>query len=278
MNSFLVDKLAREFEIIGRKEGGWFVLRINPLPPIAELSLVVSDIEQIRAVGVSGRGVTHLDDCKSEHVISSEVVTKALTNLENLTYTVAVCLNETSNSVLRKQPIAVCLEPEITYRVYPDHPHLNSGFFDEDSQYYFPDSFCYTDNPDALGESEFDRAIAGLNQITLWLLRHHIWLETRKYVPKGVWIGPNAESFPSFMYPRVINPEGRCHCGSNAHYRSCHLNSDLRAWEQEIVKLEKVTLNHAREFINFFIKSSHDNWIRTINIPSRKSLKELRSL
>ncbi|WCK53907.1 hypothetical protein PP175_21705 [Aneurinibacillus sp. Ricciae_BoGa-3] len=232
----------------------------------------MSDIEHVRVVGVSGQEVLHWEHCQFEHDLP-ELIAQVLPALKSRTYTLAVYPYETSEQFLRKQPVIISLDPEISYRKYPDHPHLNVPFTDTKTGFHMPASFCYTDNPDLLGDDNYSRVKSSLQQATLWLLRHEVWLETRKRVAKGVWIGPNAELLPSWAYPGIIDTEGKCHCGSGNLYKLCHYERDLKEREELLFKDSPEQMHS----IKYLKDDPHLFWCKVTNIPSRKSLDWLRS-
>ncbi|WP_134704936.1 hypothetical protein [Ammoniphilus sp. YIM 78166] len=206
---------------------GWFLLEINPLPPKEELPLVVSDIEQDRELEVIQGQVRHYCTCPyTDHPLSPEVQ-RAVRSVKEQTFTVAV--HPGMGEYYSDQPLAIALDPVINYEKYPDHPHLNIGNYVvlNRQRAFIPDSFCYMKDIATLVKDPKDRLIQAFAVISIWLLRHMVWLETRKYLSKGMWIGPEGEPLRPHQFPAILNPNGMCRCGSSKRYRQCHLGQDL---------------------------------------------------
>ncbi|MEC1718410.1 hypothetical protein [Schinkia azotoformans] len=214
----------------GKNSGeGWFLLEINPLPPEDQIELVVSDIESNKRVfvGYETGKLYHSEHCASEeaHTID-ERVKKALKLLQNETFKVVVLPK--SPELLATQPVAIAVEPEINYFLYPDHPHLNEdGTYN--SNFYFPHSFCYKHDHLKFREGKdlYARVLDAFEQISIWLFRHQVWVATRKLYGKGIWIGKGTPPLPDENFPRFLNAESDCRCGNKVKYKDCHMKADL---------------------------------------------------
>jgi hypothetical protein len=68
--------------------------------------------------------------------------------------------------------------------------------------------------------------IEAIRLVAIWLLRHMIWENCRRYVTPGIWIG-SAVPILSFDFPKVIDPNGHCRCGKQVEYKKCHMTQDL---------------------------------------------------
>lgn len=206
---------------------GWFLLEINPLPH-GELLPVISDIHFGRDVGVSylDGHVYHDPSCTVEHALPDELdrlLIKVSKSLKPKTFRVAL-FPGVRGGALSNQPLAIAFDPLLNYALYPDHPHLNAGNND------IPETLCYTDDVPGLGTTDGERMKEAIRLIAIWLLRHMIWEESRRYGRLGQWIGPAEPStFGSLDYLCFIDPNGHCRCGKQVAYKKCHMPQDLRA-------------------------------------------------
>jgi hypothetical protein len=208
---------------------GWFLLEINPLPPEDEIEKVVSDIVNNKPVRVgyeSGK-VYHSLNCDSEtnHNISKDLK-RAIQLLKDETFLVAVLPEGPVG--LKKQPVVIGIKPEINYFTFPDHPHLNEdGFYGNLKKFYFPHSFCYKHDHSEFTGDLYNRVLDAFEQVSIWLLRHQIWVATRNLHSKGIWIGKGEPPLPNESFPRFLNPENRCRCGNKIKYKDCHMKADF---------------------------------------------------
>ncbi|WP_143216262.1 SEC-C metal-binding domain-containing protein [Ferroacidibacillus organovorans] len=130
------------------------------------------------------------------------------------------------------QPLAIAFEPAINYGVFPDHPHLNTGGVGAilGQGFYVPDTICYEENILGLGSDPVERFLQAFGRISVWLLRHMIWMETKKLCDgKGQWIGPEAPPLTPKQRAEsgFWNPSDLCRCNSGKRYSDCHMLSDL---------------------------------------------------
>lgn len=287
MDNSLFNDLKKDFgnvkwvdqNLKGITKQGWFLLEINPVPVQEEINLVASDIIEGRTVGVTGGKLSHWNECgNAKHYIGSKIIRKALKNLKQQTYFVAVYTGEVGFKGLKNQPIAIVLDPEITYINFPDHPHLNGSIFDPFNRFFFPNSLCYTDSPEDLGSNEKERILNAFDQISMWLFRHQVWVETRKYIEGGIWIGPEAAPLPPYEYPGMLNPNGKCRCGSNKSYSACHRTQDLTELAKMKAAYERKTLDQAKMSLLPYMSNGFSNWKATVETPTVKSLNKLKSI
>ncbi|PLR82554.1 hypothetical protein [Bacillus sp. V33-4] len=253
---------------------GWFLLEINPLPPSDELKMVVSDIIRDKLVDVSWGQVLHSEECKANHQVP-QAINRVLGHLENQKFLVAV--HPGLKGVYGEQPIATALEPRINYELYPDHPHLNVGQMINlnGKKFFLSDSFCYTDNPNELGDNSYDRLLAAFCKITIWVLRHQIWLATREEGIKGEWIGSESPPLKPKEYPKFLNPAGKCRCGKDETYYNCHMPSDIKQDATALAKKRKQTVEMVkRNLMNQQLK----DWKHNRGLPHNSVLEELESV
>lgn len=214
---------------------GWFLLELSPLSPYEELPNVLADIHYDRSLRVLGNGqICHNAECRDTHDIPHELVEvqKAIHSLKPRIFKVA--LHPGIRGVFQGQPLAIALDPVINYERCPDHPHLNVGLQYSPS-WYIPDSFCYTDDIPALGEDPVIRMQNAIMYISIWLLRHMLWEQTKKYQQKGTWIGPEAAPLKPSDYVHLINPDGLCRCGKRQSYKACHMPADIESLRSQFL-------------------------------------------
>ena len=254
---------------------GWFLLTINPLPPLGEREMVTSDIIHGGQFAIDQGRVHHFDDCTSKsHNISSKFshVIKVLPNIKDQTFHIAVYPGEPG--VLNGQPIAIPLEPTISYVQYPDHPHLNSGRYIKQMNLFIPDTLCYTDNPKGLGSDPFSRLSSAFALISEWLYRHQVWLETRAK-GKSTWIGRQAFTSKPEEFAEFINPNGPCRCGKQLLYKDCHMRKDLQIPALLFSKQKAWDINKA---LSLIMKNLCINWKSTRYEPQLDTIERLSSV
>lgn len=252
MENTLIEKLKSEYGPLSWFDGGriqklnegWFLLETTPLPPSDEIEKVAIDIENHNILGLQNGQVRHYPNCKSKtHTLRSKVIRDSLQWLKPITYKVAVYPKLTNNDIFGDQPIAIVLDPEISFLRFPDHPHLNAGGRYGDNGFFFHDSLCYTDKPDEIGTNEEDRLFNAFFYITVWLFKHQIWQSSKRILDEGIWIGKGV-SFKTYAYhPLFLNPDGQCRCGNRKSYKECHRFQDLM--ELKKIRAGGISLNKA---------------------------------
>ena len=284
MDNSLLSNLKSEFGFVKFRDGadtdltkeGWFLLEITPFSSNQDNIQVVSDIMEGKPVDVKGGTIGHLNTCgETEHRISSNIVKKALRKVKPATFLVAVYTGQTE--VMGKSPVAVVLEPDISYVKFPDHPHLNMGFYDAKRKFYFPDSLCLAGREHDWGQDEKDRLLEVFCQISIWLYRHLVWVATREYKPKGEWIGPGADPLPGYCYPRHLNPHGECHCGSKKRYKDCHRLQDLQELIKQIAFYENTPIEEVRKRAMPFATNGYTLWRNNVGIPTQIQRDKVKS-
>lgn len=207
--------------------GIWFDLEVKPLPiSFEELEMVIFDVNKDNMFHLMENGtLTHYKHCNEENHILNINLKRALKKFKNQTYKIAIWEGNINDNFLDGQPVVISLEPEISFNIYPDHPHLNAAGILNNS--YIPNSICYTDNPKALGNDPYERILEAIQQALIWLFKHQVWLASRK-IGKGIWIGPQVSFDEKDQFKILRNPYGKCYCGSNKQYCKCHLNNDFK--------------------------------------------------
>lgn len=256
--------------VVGLPEEGWFLLETSPCPPVDERLLVISDINRNDAVSIINGKVRHSEKCVScSHEIAPRLL-RVVEAVEDTTFRVAVYPG--SKDLLLGQPVAISLEPGITYEEFPDHFHLNAGGDPGYGMMYLPDSLCYTDRPEKLGVTECGRLDQAFAWIIIWLFRHQIWLATGEQGRNGIWIGPHVEGFKPEHYVYLLNPLGRCRCGSSETYADCHMPSDLIAMSKG-----QCSLQDARTWVRENREGLFERWLTKVSTPQNRTLQALRS-
>lgn len=205
---------------------GWFLLEVSPLPPRDEITKIVADIEHDRPIRVKNGQVRHLTDCYEDHVSSANFDRGVLGQLRNQKFRLAV--HPRIENWYKGQPLAIAFDPVINYEVFPDHPHLNAGGrHPEYPGMFVPDTLCYEEDIASISDEPDKRFLETFAYLSVWLLRHMIWFETRKRNHgEGYWIGPEAASLTKQQRAEVRNPTNPCRCGSGRKYVDCHMLSD----------------------------------------------------
>lgn len=260
--------------LFGFKDEGWFVLQTIPIPPEDEIKKVISDIIKNHEIAYADGKVRHWYECEQQtHSISNQVVKEVISTLKEESYRIAVCA-ASDEKYLGGQPIAIALNPTITYMNFPDHPHLNSGGFNKGV--FIPNSICYgyTVEPERYGPTQYDKYIRVFDEVTLWAFRHQVWKAIRGKFGKGQWIGRHYKyGFDNpLFYADCINPLLKCRCGKNARYLECHLPLDISEVVKKRAKEQnKKTIDIQNEIINDLVKT----WRSRVEIPQTEMLKKM---
>jgi hypothetical protein len=250
------------------KEGGWCLLDTTPLPPSNELLKVISDIHSIRPVHIEEGKLRHSAACTdSEHSLPNKhrkALLKAAETLTEQKFSLAV---HPDHPAYPGTPVVIALDPPINFTVYPDHPHINAMGGPTNFGYFArPDSLCYGVVED-LPTDPYQRMDYLLAQVLIWLVRHQVWQETRKYKKPGLWIGDGYPPIPPAGYPRFLNPTGPCRCGRDKQYRKCHMASD-------IVLRERCSIEQAHLRIPKYTAA----WPKSVQVPQEAELDRLKQL
>lgn len=257
MNQSDIDYVIQEFgpvtwKSFGTKDTneGVFLLKVTPLPPPNELEQVIADIctGGVPVYVKSGK-VYHFNECGAQsHNILNPMVKEAIHKLKEETFNVAIHPNITlaqGELLYGGKPLAIAFDPAITYMQFPDHRHLNTGTYQRflpNTQYSFSDTLCYTAAPNnALGITQRDRLLYTFEEVTIWLLRHQVWVAIRELTGKGEWIGPHEGELDPECFPLRLNPQGLCRCGSQKLYNSCHLKLDFASIRAKYGDIEAIT-------------------------------------
>lgn len=286
MDKILVDKLVNRVPGMIKHynlnendllKGDWFVFETSPIPSLLpcyeQLEMLTADIDKDKKYFLYNNGtLEHLENCKEkEHYIKKELKT-ALKNITNQKFRIAVLDN--TYGILDGQPLIIPLEPEINLSIYPDHPHINAG--GSLSEYcYLPDTICYTNDPSALGDDAYTRTLAAIEESSVWLFKHQIWLVTRK-TGKGIWIGPQVIVDEKKQFNFYRNPYGKCWCGSNKDYSKCHLYQDYRYWYKSLSPSIKDKFVFIDKCGNINLEDYNRWWMDFRHKPRANALAQLK--
>lgn len=255
----------------GLPGGDWFVYETSPMPPSKEITMVIADIENSNNVYVKYNGpLEHLVDCKAPNHNIEKSLDNVISSIKNQKFRVAVW--ENTDGILNGQPVVIPLEPEINYKIYPDHPHINACLSVESKHYYLPESICYTNDPQALGDNPCDRIVQAIMQTNVWLFRHQVWLATRNK-GKGIWLKPDVKADENLQIFALRNPHGKCRCGSNKEYYQCHLNQDFSNLPELVSNINKFKNNFRDEYGNVNVVKYTEWWFLNVKNPNDSMVK-----
>lgn len=258
--------------------GLWFGLEVKPLPSYEDLKMVAYDVAKDNILHITGNlALSHSELCTEKHHDLDDLLERALEETSDHTYMLAIW--EGNDQVLNGQPVVISLDPEISFNIYPDHPHINAGGLFKSENKYIPSSICYTDDPNALGDNQYTRILEAIHQTIIWLFKHQIWVSTKK-IGKGIWIGPQVYNNENQQFSYYRDPYGKCRCGSNKQYYKCHLNEDFR----NLCLNESILLRPENRCSTIFKKANgtvdvekyRSYWEKKINDPQNKVLSLLK--
>lgn len=258
--------------IDGMPGKGWFLMEVTPLPPNDQIPLVVADIIANNDVLVNQGRLYHNPNCQNtSHRIKDGIVRHAIKNLQRQTFRIAVFSNvggvPLKVPLLMGRPIAIAIDPIISYSIYPDHPHLNmSNPVLQRCNDYLPDSLCYM--TETLPTDDIERYLIALDTITIWLFRHQVWLATRELTHEGIWIGPQDGILDDECFAYRLDPAGRCRCNRGKKYEQCHqgidtLKAHKRGWF--------VTNENGGRL-------THVLWQSLVHVPEQKAILNLQAV
>jgi hypothetical protein len=185
------------------KHGRFRTLRaiITPIPPPEELLSVLFDFQAGRRLSLDPGGrLRHHRECRGPHGDPGW--------LHGLQLADQRFLVEATFWSLTGDPRVRVLEPEVSRRIYPDHPH----FYGEDivCPVFPPDRTWTWANP----------VTAYLNHVAGWLLCSAVWIETSR-ISKGLWIGQDT-THDGRVLLRIVPRSAPCPtCASGQPFGRC---------------------------------------------------------
>lgn len=259
----------------GQFSGEWYFLSITPLPKEDQLEKVVYDIMHGHEISLVNGSIIHNPNCTVKNHHLPKKYRRLLKKLQPITYTVAIMDNYTE--MLNGQPIAICIDPLISYSNYPEHPHLNAPSYLNAN--FFPTSLCYTDNPKSLGKMFGSKLFDTMFYVTEWLLRHQIWEKFKEVDGKGKWIGDEAPSgIVNGEYAHFLNPLGACKCGSKLPYSSCCMRGDLELFMKKYNVAPSAKELKLSTDLNDYVTLSRyiTNWKKSVELPEKKFITDMK--
>jgi hypothetical protein len=203
---------------------GW----VQPMRSIENLSAILDDIENDRAVIISDGGkITHDPKCQIEHLEH-----RLLNKLTNATRLFKISVKDFCSS---RQPFARVLEPEITEGLRK-HTWDTNGICG-----FEPWKYPWDANTSSIVEF--------IDHCVIWLFKWNVFAQTSE------WIGSETPHDAKFLL-NTIRPNQTCYCGNGKRYSDCHriVNGDFifgNAWIFFEVWLQNHNSNIKRFRINF---------------------------
>ena len=196
---------------------------VNPIPVGSELSLVLHDLDRdaIVAIGEGGRP-QHSARCTIPLTDHPKLLVDLA--LKEGMHQLQIVLPATRNgsggyAVL---PQARVLEPEMSPRTHPGHPHVwlvrATGMYWACPLGAHVSSWGWRDGS----------LLHYIDQMVLWDLKTMVWAATRRgFNGEGRWLGAEASHAPA-DWLRDAPLDGPCPCGFGARFRTCHFE-EIRA-------------------------------------------------
>jgi hypothetical protein len=174
---------------------GW----VQPIRSIENLSAILDDIENDRAVIISdGGNITHDPNCPIEH---SEH--RLLAKITSPTRLFKIKVEDFCSDRL---PFASVLEPEITEELRR-HTWGRNGICG-----FEPWKYPWDANASSIVEF--------IDHCVIWLFKWNVFAQTSE------WIGSETPHDEKFLL-NTISPNQTCYCGSGKKYASCHRRVNL---------------------------------------------------
>lgn len=210
------DAECRETVDEGRPTRAWR-LTMRPIPSQDELGCVLVDLDVGRTVSIHQYGtISHSLKCEvprdNHPLLLPSLKLPQQTYLVDLLYQVPA-----KNATWFVQPKVFVINPEISVRTYPYHPHMYTG----------NGSWACPLSPQDRGwKWEKGATVAYLDQVAIWLLKTAVWARTGAGIAGlGKWIGPHTSHDPASLIS-TIKATDPCWCGSGVCYENCHLQTD----------------------------------------------------
>lgn len=200
-------------------------LTMRPIPGEDELSCVLADLEAGRVVSISQYGeISHSLKCE----ISVEGHLCPLPNLRlpQQAYLIDLVYQVPAKAAAWSAlPKAFIIEPEVSVRTYPNHPHMYAG---NGSSWA-----CPLSPQDKGWKWERGATVSYLDQVAIWLLKTAVWARTGAGIAGlGIWIGSDTSHDPASLMS-TVRPDDPCWCGRGIRYEKCHFQGDV---EQAIAR------------------------------------------
>lgn len=172
---------------------------IQPFPDNAELGAVLRHLEGEADLIVRGGQVLHDPSCSQGHAEPDYLA--SLTDTGRSFKIVVLAYPP------KADPRAFAIDPKISRRVFPGHPHL------------YGNALCPYTPSDGIWMWDSHNVADFLDYISIWLGRHLVWEQTGA-CNGGKWIGPWAPHEPQELLD-YVGREDLCPCGSGRKYKRC---------------------------------------------------------
>jgi len=204
-------------------------LTIAPVPTQDELRYVLADLDVGRAVAIHQHGrIAHSPKC--EVPLDSHAALLPNLKLPQETYLVDLVYRPSPRDASwPTQPKAFIMNPEVSVRTYPRHPHMYVGSSGSWA--------CPLSPQDTQWRWKRGATVAYLDQVAIWLLKTAVWARTGAGLAgMGKWIGSDTSHDPASLISS-IKASDPCWCGSGVCYEGCHLQTDvMKAITMQIMK------------------------------------------
>lgn len=175
---------------------------IEPVPPVAELPLILADLRRGAIVSLEPGGhIRHDDRCHARHELPVE-----LQHPEALLGDPAFIVEATFYT-MKRDPAVRILDPEISLRTHPGHPH-----------FYANGIVCPVFPPDKTW-TWTDSVTDYLDHVSIWLLKTLVWNATAR-MGTARWLGDDVHEPPD-VFLRRVDRNDPCPCASGEIYRRC---------------------------------------------------------
>lgn len=198
---------------------------MEPIPDTDELSIILADLHEAESANIGPLGkIRHSPHCKFD--LANHRLHLPTVRLTNRPFKVELEYPSIfwgdAGSV---HPRLRVLNPEISIKTHPLHPHLYIGGLAGDSW------ACPIWAQDATWEWERGGAVNYLDNCSIWLLKTEVWAATggRVFADFGQWVGPATSHQPLDILQQT-NLTGPCPCGHGRKFEDCcFVNQCIRA-------------------------------------------------
>lgn len=203
----------------GNKTRAWLV-NIDPIPYESDLLYVIADLDRGMDIDIGQNGKIYHSSSRCRVPLEDHQVLLPKLALPQQRYKVQLTYRGPRKmAIASTQPKTRILDPEISYKTFPLHPHMYRG--KQDDSWACPLSPQLTKWEWGAGAT-----VMYLDQVAIWLLKTAIWIVTGAGIAGlGKWIGPDTphDKLHLIRDTGLSNP---CWCGSGIAYRNCHFKSD----------------------------------------------------
>lgn len=211
-------------------------LKMTPIPSQDELGYVLADLEVGRTVAIHQCGrISH--SLKCEVPIDTHPMLLPKLKVPQQTYLVDfVYRSQLKNATGPTQPKAFIINPEISVRTYPYHPHMYNN--------YYGSWACPLSPQDKSWSWGEGASVKYLDQVAIWLLKTSVWSKTGAGIAGlGRWVGNDTSHDPAFLFSS-IQATDPCWCGRGVCYGNCHMQKDgIQAITRRVMSFSKYAVD-----------------------------------